>query len=125
MWIIAINGEEPITAKGVLDELNIHQNTCEKSNINISLCRRKIYQRTDIEDNISIFDQVRPIFSNLEVIPQKRPPTTNNIGGGLKGLQRKLWKEYLFVKYDKNINIRLISYPIPIKSLPEVTIFLC
>ena len=25
MWIIAINGEDPITAQGVLDELNLNQ----------------------------------------------------------------------------------------------------
>ena len=41
MWIVAINGEEPITAQGVLDELNRHQNTRGKSNIKISLCIRR------------------------------------------------------------------------------------
>ena len=25
VWIIAINGEDPITAKGALDEINCHQ----------------------------------------------------------------------------------------------------
>ena len=36
-WIIAINGEEPITDQGALDELNRHQTPRGKSNINISL----------------------------------------------------------------------------------------
>ena len=35
--IVAINGEEPITAQGALDELNRHQTPRGKSNINISL----------------------------------------------------------------------------------------
>ena len=35
--IIAINGEDPITAQGVLDELNCHQTPRGKSNIKISL----------------------------------------------------------------------------------------
>ena len=37
VWIIAINGKENITAQGVLNELNFHQNPLVKSNINISL----------------------------------------------------------------------------------------
>ena len=37
VWIIAINGEETITDQGVLDEINCHQATREKSNININL----------------------------------------------------------------------------------------
>ena len=48
LWIVAINGEEPITAQGVLNELNRHQTPRGKSNIKISLCRRKSYQRTDL-----------------------------------------------------------------------------
>ena len=41
LWIIAINGVEPITAQGVLDELNTHQTPRGKSKIKISLYRRK------------------------------------------------------------------------------------
>ena len=43
MWIISINGEEPITYQGELDELNSHKNTRGKSKVKISLCRRNIY----------------------------------------------------------------------------------
>ena len=50
MWIIAINGEEPITDKGALDELNSNQTPRGKSKIKISLCRRKSYQITDVEE---------------------------------------------------------------------------
>ena len=71
MWIVAINGEEPITDQGVLDELNRHQITREKSKINISLCTRKSYQRTDLEEICSIFDQVRPVVSHIEFCLQK------------------------------------------------------
>ena len=67
MWIVAINGEEPITAQGVIDELNCHQTSRGKSKIKISLCRRKRYQRTDLEEIRSRFDQVRPVVSHLEV----------------------------------------------------------
>ena len=49
VWIIAINGEEPITSQGVHDEPNCHKNPRVKSKINISLCIRKSYHRTDIE----------------------------------------------------------------------------
>ena len=41
VWIVAINGEEPITSQGVIGEPNRHKNPPGKSNINISLCRRK------------------------------------------------------------------------------------
>ena len=49
VWIVAINGGEPITYQGILDEINIHQNPRGKSKIKISLCRRKNYQRIYIE----------------------------------------------------------------------------
>ena len=101
VWIVAINGEEPITDQGVLDELNIHQTPWGKSNINISLFRRKIYQRTDLEEIISRFDQVRPVVSHLEVRLPKKPPTLNNIGDALGGTHILFWKEALFVQYDK------------------------
>ena len=109
----------PITDRGVLDELNNHQNTWGKSKINISLCRRKSYQRTYLEDIRSIFDQFGPVVSYLEVLLPKKPPTPNNIGEGLSGPQRKLWKEALFFQYDKNRKFSLLSDPISIKSIPE------
>ena len=74
MLIVAINGEEPITDQGVLDELNRHQNPRGTSNIKISLCRRKSYQRTDIEEIRSIFDQFRPVVSHPEVLLLNKPP---------------------------------------------------
>ena len=80
MQIIAINGEEPITDQDVLDELNLHQNPWRKSKIKISIFRRKSYQRTDLEDICSRFDQVRPVISHLEVSIAKKTPAPNNIG---------------------------------------------
>ena len=96
MWIVAINGEEPITTQGVLDELNRRQTPQGKSKIKISLCRRKSYQRTDLEEIRSRFDQVRPVVSHLEVCLPKKPPTPNNIGDALGGPQRQFCKEALF-----------------------------
>ena len=121
VWIVAINGEEPITAQGVVDELNRHQTPRGKSKIKISLCRRKSYQRADLEEICSIFDQVRPVVSNIEVCLPNKPLTPKNIGDALGGPQRQFWKEALFVQYEKNKNISLLSAPIPIKYLPEVT----
>ena len=37
VWIIAINGEEPITSQGALDELNRHQTPRGKYKVNISI----------------------------------------------------------------------------------------
>ena len=82
MWIIAINGEEPITAQGALDELNLNQTPRGKSKIKISLFKRKSYQRTDVEEIYSIFNQVRPVFLHLEVRLPKKPPPPNNIDEG-------------------------------------------
>ena len=71
MWILDINGEENITDQGALDELNLHQTSHGKSKFKISLIRRKIYQRTDLEEICSRFDQVRPVVSHLEVLLPK------------------------------------------------------
>ena len=61
------------------------------------------------------------MVSHLEVRLPNKPPIPNNIGESLVGTQRQFWKEALFVKYDKNKNVRLLSATIPIKSLPEGT----
>ena len=78
------------TAQGVLDELNLHQTPWDKFKIKISLCRRKNYQRTDLEEICSRFDQVKPVVSHLEVCLSKKPPTPKNIGEALGIPQRKL-----------------------------------
>ena len=83
------NGEEPITPKSVLDELNFHQTPRGKPKVKISLCKGNSYQRTDIEETRSRFDQVRPAVSHLEVSFTNKPPTPNNIGEGIKVLQRQ------------------------------------
>ena len=108
MWIVAINGEETITTQGALDELNRHQTPRVKSNIKIGLCRRKSYQWTYFEEIRSIFDQVRPVVSHLEVRLQKKPPTPKNIISALGGPQRKFWKEALFFNMTR-INILAFS----------------
>ena len=61
------------------------------------------------------------MVSHLEVRLPKKPPTPKNIGDALGGPQRQLWKEALFIQYEKNKNVSLLSAPIPIKSLPEGT----
>ena len=96
MWIVTINGEEPITDQGVLDELNSHQTPRGKSKINISLCRRKSYQSTDLEEICSRFDQVIPVVSHLGVRLPKKPTTPKSIGDDLGVLHRQFWKESLF-----------------------------
>ena len=108
MCTTSINGEEPIIAQAVVDELNRNQNTLGKSKIKTNLCRRKSYQITDLEENRSIFYQVRPVVSHLEICLPRKPTTPKNIDEGLNGPQRQLWKKALFVKYDKNINVSLL-----------------
>ena len=91
-WIIAIDGEDPVTDQGVLDELNSHQIPCRKPKINISLCRRKIFQRTYLEYIRSRFYQIRPVVWHLEVCLPNRSPTPKNIGEVSKVPQRKFCK---------------------------------
>ena len=100
VWIVAINGEQPITDQGVLDELNFNQSPRGKSKIEIILFRRESYQRKNIEEIRYRFDQVRPMVSHIEVRPPNKPPTPKNSGDALGGPKRKFWKESLFVQYD-------------------------
>ena len=90
-----------------------------KSQINqpVCLCRRKSYQSTENEEIRSIFDQVRPVISHLEFCLPEKPLTPNKICESLKGPQRQLWKEDLFLQYYKK-NFILLLAPIPIKYLP-------
>ena len=50
VWVVPINEEDPITYQGALDEIKHHKNPFEKSKINISICIRKSYQRTYLEE---------------------------------------------------------------------------
>ena len=59
------------------------------------------------------------MVSHIEVFLPNKPPTPNHIGEGLKGPQRKFWKEALSVKYEKNKNVSLLSATILINSIPE------
>ena len=93
MWIIDINGEESTKSQGALDELNQHQTPCGKFKVNISLCIRKSYQRTDLEEINSIFDQVRPVVSHLEVRLPDKPLAPKKIVEAPNGPQRQFWKE--------------------------------
>ena len=61
------------------------------------------------------------MVSHLEVLLPKKPTTPNNIGECLGVPKGQSWKETIFVQYDKNKNVSLLSAPIPIKSLPEGT----
>ena len=65
------------------------------------------------------------MVSHLEVLLPNKPPTPKNIGDALGGPQRQFWKESLFVQYDENKNVSLLSDPTPIKSLHEGTKVLC
>ena len=84
MYIIVTNVEELITAQGAIDEIHRHQKQCGKSKVNISLCRRKSYQRTYIENIRSRFDKVRPVISHIELSVPEKPLTPNNIDENLK-----------------------------------------
>ena len=121
VWIIAINWEEPITTQCAFDVPNFHWTPHGKSKVNISIFRRQTHQRTDLEEIHSIFDQFRHVVSHIEVRIHKKPPTPKNIGEGLKGPQKTFCKEYLFVQYDKNKNVSLLSDPITIIFLPRGT----
>ena len=98
MLSITINWEESIIAKGALDELNSHKNTRGKSKVKISLCIWKSYQRTDLEEICSIFDQLRSVFLYLEVSLLEKPMTPKKIGEALKSPQRKFSKYSLFLQ---------------------------
>ena len=74
VWIVAINGEEPIIAQGALDEINHHKNPRRKSNTNISLYRRKIYQRTDLETFAPDLIKSDLWFHILKLVSQRKLP---------------------------------------------------
>ena len=112
--VVDINVEEPITYQGAIYEIQHHQTPRGKSKVEISLYRRKSYQRTYIEYIWYIFYQVRPVVSHLGFCLPEKTITPNNIGEVLKVTQRQFWKEALFVQYDNNKNVSLILAPIPI-----------
>ena len=63
------------------------------------------------EEILSIFDQVRPVDSHIEVCLPSKPTTPNNIGEGLSVPQMQLWKDpFLFnTKREKMLAFFQIS----------------
>ena len=59
------------------------------------------YQRTDIEYIWSKFDQFIPVVSHIEVNLPEKHIAPNSIGEAIKVTRKQIWKEALFVKYDK------------------------
>ena len=100
--IIAINGDKTVITKGLIDEIQRYHTQHSNKKLNIRLCSRNSYQCTDIEELWSIFDQIRPVVSHLEVNLPEKPKVHNKIGETIKVSQSKLWKETLFVQYNKN-----------------------
>ena len=64
------------------------------------------------------------MVSHIEVCLPDKHPTPKNIGECLKGPQRQLCKEALFMQYGKNKKFSIISDPIPIKYLRDGEKFL-
>ena len=89
IWVVAINREDTITAEGMLDELQIYHTRHVKSKVNISLCIRNNHQRIYLKEIRSIFDQIRPMVSYIEVLFSEKPPNPKNIVESIKGPQRQ------------------------------------
>ena len=51
------------------------------------------------------------MVSHIEVSIPEKPITTNNIGEAIKGPNKQIWIEYLFVKYDKNKSSTFFRIP--------------
>ena len=74
VWIIAINGEEPITYKCALDELNYHQTLLGKSKAKISLCGRKDTRRHVLKRSAIDLIKSYLYFHILKFVSQRTPP---------------------------------------------------
>ena len=122
MWIISINGEEPITETIALDKLQRYWNQWIKSKVNISLCQSKSYQWTDLEELQSRFDQILSVVLNIEVCLPENPLTPITLEMLLRAFRVDSGKKLYF----KNmiINIKTLSDTILVKSLPFATKFL-
>ena len=69
--IIYINREVSIIYQGALGELNHHQTPRDKSKVKISLCRRKRYQKTDLEEGFQDLIKSYPWFHILKLVSQR------------------------------------------------------
>ena len=82
-------GEQTIKAQVELDEINTHKTPRVRSKVKIILCTIKIYHSKYLEYICSIFDQVRPVVSHLEVNLPDKPITPKDIIESLNGRQRQ------------------------------------
>ena len=73
-----------------------------------------------MEEFRSLFDQIIPVVSHLEVFLPQKPLLAKNIGHAIKGPQHHLWKENLFVQYDKEIVSTYYQPQLTIQSLPKI-----
>ena len=83
LYVLKMDGEEPITAKCAPEDIRLHQNNKWKLNFWILIFEWKCSQRTNLEDIGSLFHQIRPIVSHLEVRLPQKPKFPKNIGDAL------------------------------------------
>ena len=119
VWILGIYGQELITAKGALGDIKLHQPNKGKSKVNISIFKIECFQRIKLEYLRPSFDQTRPVVSYLEFCIAQKRIVPKNIGDDIKVTQYQLWEVDLFVQYDNNKNINIISSTFTIKYLTK------
>ena len=70
---------------------------------------------------MSVFYQIRPVVSHSEVCLPHKSIVPKTIWDYPKGPQRQVWRELLFVQYNNNKNINLLSAPLALKYLLKFT----
>ena len=99
VWILRIGRKEQTTAQQVLEAISSKQLTGKLNRINAITARReKNLVRTNIQENRSILNQIRHIYTigNKLISITTKPPTPDHIGNVIKTPLRYDWYDLIF-----------------------------
>ena len=102
VWILRTGRKEPTTPQKVLESISSHQLTgkCNMVHV-ITYHRDKDMIRTNLQENICILNQIRPIqvIGNKMISLTTKTSTPYNIGDVVKSPLRYEWYDSMFPNY--------------------------
>ena len=127
MWILSIDGNEPITCETVLRILRNAQKRKRTNSIHIIAVKRKhAVIRTSLAENRAAFNQIRfrPIVdavANKLISTPIKPDTPEHIGQIVNSPHKPEWTEAIFENYEKMHRSSTFSAPFLRSDLPPGT----
>jgi len=121
IWIVSINGTEPVTPTEVSETIAHHLSINEPV-MSVIISKRRPPDRTNLTTLRATFDQIQNYpkkIANFAVSNPTRPTTPKNVKDFEHTGLKQQWMQSLFENYTKNAKSHTFTAPFPIEDAPE------